>query len=93
MPNQTNITTEQKAAARRAYAAFPVVVSDQDTYPGQGKVDAVQTVKSTYTLIGSSSSSGSGPFMATKTPPCFKKGRHSSHSRFSRATARLVATS
>ncbi len=46
--------------AKANYVAFPIVVSDQDTYPGQGKVDAVQTVKSTYTLIGDSSSSGSG---------------------------------
>ena len=46
--------------AKSNYVAFPIVVSDEDTYPGQGKVDAVQTVKSTYTLIGSSSSSGSG---------------------------------
>ena len=44
--------------AVKNYVAFPIVVSDQDAYPGQGKVDAVQTVKSTYTLFGSSSSSG-----------------------------------
>ncbi len=49
-----------QSQAKNNYVAFPIVVSDQDTYPGQGKVDAVQTVKSTYTLIGSSSSSGSG---------------------------------
>ena len=44
--------------AVKNYVAFPIVVSDQDVYPGQGKVDAVQTVKSTYTLFGDSSSSG-----------------------------------
>jgi len=47
-----------QSQAKSNYVAFPIVVSDQDTYPGQGKVDAVQTVKSTYTLFGSSSSSG-----------------------------------
>ena len=28
----------------KEYVAFPIVVSAEDTYPGQGKVDAVQTV-------------------------------------------------
>lgn len=36
--------------ARNNYAAFPIVVSSEDAYPGHGKVDALQTVKSTYTL-------------------------------------------
>ena len=43
--------------ARSNYVAFPIVVSDQDTYPGQrtsstydGTVDAVQTVRSTWKL-------------------------------------------
>ena len=45
--------------AKSNYVAFPIVVSDQDSYPGQGKVDAVQTVKSTYKLLDSSSSGGS----------------------------------
>ena len=48
-----------QSQAKSNYVAFPIVVSDEDAYPGQGKVDAVQTVKSTYTLFGSSSSSGS----------------------------------
>ena len=48
------------ANARKNYAAFPIVVSDQDVYPGQrtstttydGTVDAVQTVNSTWKLLG-----------------------------------------
>ncbi len=42
--------------ARANYAAFPIVVSDEDTHPGQRKgtsnygADSLQTVKSTYTL-------------------------------------------
>ena len=36
--------------ARNDYSAFPIVVSSEDTYPGHGNVDAVQTVRSTYTL-------------------------------------------
>ena len=52
--------------AQKNYVAFPIVVSDQDTYPGQGKVDAVQTVKSTYKLIDSS---GSGNTTEPTTQP------------------------
>ncbi len=43
-------------AARADYAAFPIVVSDEDTHPGQRNgtsfygADSLQTVKSTYTL-------------------------------------------
>ena len=47
------------SSAKANYVAFPIVVSDQDSYPGQGKVDAVQTVKSTYKLLDGSSSGGS----------------------------------
>ncbi len=36
--------------ARANYAAFPIVVSSEDAYPGHGKVDALQTVRSTYKL-------------------------------------------
>ena len=36
--------------ARNEYCAFPIVVSDQDTYPGKGKVDDLQTVRSTWIL-------------------------------------------
>ena len=42
-------------SARNNYAAFPIVVSSEDVYPGHGNVDALQTVKSTYTLFSSSS--------------------------------------
>ncbi len=44
------------SAARADYSAFPVVVSDEDTHPGQRNksgsygADNLQTVKSTYTL-------------------------------------------
>ncbi len=44
------------SSAKANYVAFPIVVSDQDSYPGQGKVDAVQTVYSTYKLFESGSS-------------------------------------
>lgn len=42
--------------ARSNYAAFPVVVSDEDAHPGQRKgsfygADSLQTVRSTYTLF------------------------------------------
>ena len=30
------------------YPAYPIIVSDEDSYPGNGKVDAEQTVKSTW---------------------------------------------
>ena len=36
--------------AQKNRAAFPIVVSAEDTYPGQGKVDNLQTVYSTWTL-------------------------------------------
>ena len=38
------------SSARRNYCAFPIVVSDEDAYPGKGNVDALQTVYSTWTL-------------------------------------------
>ncbi|MGN1307762.1 MAG: S-layer homology domain-containing protein [Faecousia sp.] len=38
------------ASAIRNYCAFPIVVSDEDVYPGHGNVDALQTVYSTWTL-------------------------------------------
>lgn len=34
-----------QATAVRNYVAFPIVVSDEDAYPGHGKVDALQSVK------------------------------------------------
>lgn len=45
------------SAARADYSAFPVVVSDEDTHPGQRSgrtfygADSLQTVRSTYTLF------------------------------------------
>lgn len=47
----SNIST-----ARANYAAFPIVASSEDTYPGHGNVDALQTVKSTYTLKSTTTS-------------------------------------
>ena len=43
------------SSARSDYAAFPIVVSDEDSHPGQRKgsfygADSLQTVQSTYTL-------------------------------------------
>ncbi len=40
--------TIESAKANRS--AFPIVVSSQDTYPGHGNVDALQTVNSTWKL-------------------------------------------
>lgn len=40
--------------ARRKYAAFPIVVSDLDVYPGHGNVDNYQTVNSDWELLGTS---------------------------------------
>ena len=38
------------AEARATYCAFPIVVSSEDPYPGHGKVDDLQTVRSSWTL-------------------------------------------
>lgn len=38
------------AEARKNYCAFPIVVSEQDAYPGHGKVDNLQTVYSSWVL-------------------------------------------
>ncbi len=40
--------------AKRDKVAFPIVVSSEDAYPGHGNVDAIQTVNSTWTLLGGS---------------------------------------
>lgn len=37
-------------AALRAYCAFPIFVSQQDAYPGKGRVDGLQTVRSDWQL-------------------------------------------
>ncbi|MGM9563593.1 MAG: S-layer homology domain-containing protein [Faecousia sp.] len=34
-----------------SYPAYPIVVSSEDTYPGQGNVDKAQAVNSTWTLL------------------------------------------
>ena len=39
-------------SARRNYCAFPIVSSALDTYPGKGKVDALQEVYSDWQLFG-----------------------------------------
>ncbi|MGM9553360.1 MAG: InlB B-repeat-containing protein, partial [Faecousia sp.] len=44
------------SAARTEYCAFPVVASEEDTYPGQGNVDNYQTVSSTWKLASLSAS-------------------------------------
>ncbi len=38
------------AKARNNYCAFPIVVSSEDTYPGHGNVDNLQTVNSSWTI-------------------------------------------
>lgn len=45
-----NTTYKTVADAQKYFAAFPIVVSSEDVYPGQGKVDNLQTVCSTWTL-------------------------------------------
>ena len=44
------------STAVKNYAAFPIVVSEQDTYPGHGNVDNYQTVSSDWTLFGGTES-------------------------------------
>ncbi len=43
--------------AKSNKVAFPIAVSSEDSYPGQGNVDAVQTVYSTWQLFGGSTTS------------------------------------
>ena len=42
--------------AKSYKVAFPIAVSSEDSYPGQGSVDAVQTVYSTWQLFGAATS-------------------------------------
>ncbi len=49
MPSGYVAATEDQARQKRA--AFPIFVSDADPYPGHGKVDAVQDVKSDWNLL------------------------------------------
>ena len=50
-----------------SYPAYPIVASSEDTYPGQGNVDKAQTVKSTWTLLGSSSGECTHDWKVTQT--------------------------
>ena len=45
-----------ESQARSNKVAFPIAVSSEDSYPGQGNVDKVQTVYSTWSLFGSAAS-------------------------------------
>ena len=47
-----------EAQARANKVAFPVCVSSEDAYPGQGNVDKVQTVNSTWSLYSPTWSGG-----------------------------------
>lgn len=49
MPSSYIISTEAEAVQKKA--AFPIIVSDEDPYPGHGKVDAVQQVDSSWNLL------------------------------------------
>ena len=49
MPSSYQMTTLE--AAQRGRAAFPIVVSADDTYPGHGNVDALQDVNSGWALL------------------------------------------
>lgn len=46
---------ETEEEARADYAAFPILVSNEDPYPGHGNVDTLQNVYSTWKLIDSGS--------------------------------------
>ena len=54
-PDYVNYTEEQAVSE---HIAFPIVVSSEDVYPGQGSVDAIQNVNSAWSLFG-------GPNMVT----------------------------
>ena len=45
-----NTTYKTIADAQKYFAAFPIVVSSEDAYPGHGKVDNLQTVYATWKL-------------------------------------------
>lgn len=59
--------------ARTQYCAFPIVVSSEDVYPGHGKVDDLQTVKSTYTLFPACPHE-SYAYTSRKDPTCTDEG-------------------
>ena len=62
------------AEARREYCAFPIVVSSEDTYPGKGNVDALQSVKSTWTLFNTSCSHKNKQYKAAVAATCTESG-------------------
>lgn len=49
MPSSYTLSTID--AARRGKAAFPIIVSDEDAYPGKGTVDGLQTVNASWSLL------------------------------------------
>ncbi len=61
------------AAAKAMYSAFPIVVSDQDIYPGHGNVDDLQMVRSVWTLL-SPCDHGNIRFIPHKPATCTEDG-------------------
>ncbi len=59
--------------ARATYSAFPIVVSGEDVYPGHGKVDDLQTVRSTWTLL-SPCDHGEIHYIEASSPTCTEDG-------------------
>lgn len=59
--------------ARSNYAAFPIIASAQDAYPGKGNVDNLQTVKSTWYLI-SEGCAHTNTVSTHKDPTCVEAG-------------------
>lgn len=59
--------------ARANYAAFPIVVSAQDAYPGKGNVDNLQTVNSTWYLV-SEGCAHTNTASSHKDPTCAENG-------------------
>ncbi len=62
--------------ARNEYCAFPIVVSSEDTYPGHGKVDALQTVRSTWELLNTSCAHSNAQYHAAVAATCNQSGRN-----------------
>ena len=59
--------------ARAMYCAFPIVVSAEDVYPGHGKVDDYQTVRSTW-VLGIRCSHPNVFHYPAKAPTCYETG-------------------
>ena len=62
--------------ARAQYCAFPIVVSSEDSYPGHGNVDDLQTVQSTWVLLTACSHSQVN-YHCALAPTCSEAGRQS----------------